>query len=176
MSISSAPTLVCRQLTSTVPFTSTEEGNRKADMGRDANNRTNHPGAPLSKPTRWLLPKRISFRHALRGVYVYLLEHTHARFHFVSALCVLATAFWLQLDSVRIALLLLAIGLVWVAEGLNTALEYLADAAVPQSDPLVRNAKDVSAGAVLLAAMIASLVGLCVLGPPLVSWISSASR
>lgn len=88
----------------------------------------------------------------------------------------LATAFWLQLESARIALLLLAIGLVWVAEGLNTALEYLADAAVPQSDPLVRNAKDVSAGAVLLAAVIASLVGLCVLGPPLVSWISSASR
>lgn len=156
------------------------ERNRKANMGEDSNDRTNHranqPSEALNKPKRWLLPKRISFQHALRGVSVYLLEHTHARFHFAAALCVLATAFWLQIDTLRIALLLLAIGLVWVAEGLNTALEYLADAAVPQNDPLVRNAKDVAAGAVLLAAAIASLIGLCVLGPAFVHWISSASR
>lgn len=145
-------------------------------MGQDANNSTNHRSDSLSKPKRWLLPKQVSFRNALRGVCVYLLDHTHARFHFASALCVLSLAFWLQIDSTRIAMLLLAIGLVWVAEGLNTAVEYLADAAVPQRDPLVRNAKDVAAGAVLLAAIIAILVGFCVLGPPLVIWISSASR
>jgi diacylglycerol kinase len=152
------------------------ERNREANMGQDANNPANHRREARSRPKRWLLPKRISFRHALRGVYVYFREQTHARFHFAAALCVLAVAFWLQIDSPHFAMLLLAIGLVWVAEGLNTAMEYLADAAVPQTDPLIRNAKDVAAGSVLLAAIIASLVGLCVLGPPFLNWFSSASR
>jgi diacylglycerol kinase len=44
---------------------------------------------------------------------------------------------------------------VWLAEGMNTALEYLADAAVPEHHPLIGKAKDVAAGAVLITAMFA---------------------
>lgn len=139
-------------------------------MGQGAEQDGNRPREALRGANRWLLPKRISFHHAGRGIGVYLLEHTHARFHLVAALAVFAVALWLRIDGLRCAMLLLAIGLVWVAEGLNTAIEYLADAAVPQYDPLVRNAKDVAAGTVLLAAGIAIGVGLCVLGPPLLGW------
>jgi len=52
-----------------------------------------------------------------------------------------------------------AIALVWVAEGFNTALERLADAAVPQRNELVGKAKDVGAASVLIAAVAALAVG-----------------
>jgi len=59
----------------------------------------------------------------------------------------------------------LAIVAVWMAEGLNTALELLADATSPEFHPLIGQAKDVAAGAVLLAALGAVLIGLLVFGP-----------
>ena len=57
--------------------------------------------------------------------------------------------------------------LVFVAEFLNTAIEVVVDLASPQIHPLAKVAKDVGAGAVLLAAVAAVLVGLLILGPPL---------
>jgi diacylglycerol kinase (ATP) len=54
---------------------------------------------------------------------------------------------------------------VWVAEGLNTALELLADAVSPAFHPLIGQAKDVAAGAVLLAATGALVIGVLVFGP-----------
>ena len=61
----------------------------------------------------------------------------------------------------------MAAGLVFVAEGFNTALEAVVDLVSPQSQPLAQIAKDVSAGAVTLAAGSAVVVGLLIMGPPL---------
>ena len=66
--------------------------------------------------------------------------------------------------------LVLAIALVWVAECMNTALESLADATSPDPHPRVGRAKDAAAGAVLCAAIGAALIGLLVLGRPLLAW------
>jgi diacylglycerol kinase len=63
--------------------------------------------------------------------------------------------------------LILAAGLVWVAELLNTALETVVDLASPDRHPLAGKAKDIGAAAVLVAAMIAVLLGVLILGPPL---------
>jgi diacylglycerol kinase (ATP) len=54
---------------------------------------------------------------------------------------------------------------VWIAEGLNTAVEYLADAVTLERHPLIGKAKDVAAGAVLLSAAGATVVGLVVFSP-----------
>jgi diacylglycerol kinase (ATP) len=59
----------------------------------------------------------------------------------------------------------LAIVLVWVAEALNTAFEYLCDVASPEFHPLVEKSKDVAAGAVLLSALGAVIVAAFVFGP-----------
>lgn len=56
---------------------------------------------------------------------------------------------------------------VWRAEGLNTALELLADATSPVFHPLIGKAKDVAAGAVLLAALGAVIIGVLIFGPRL---------
>ena len=65
------------------------------------------------------------------------------------------------------AIILLVIGAVWTAEFLNTALEAILDIASPERHPLAQIAKDVGAAAVLIAAVVAIVVGLIILGPPL---------
>jgi diacylglycerol kinase (ATP) len=69
--------------------------------------------------------------------------------------------------------IILAISLVWTAEALNTAFEFLADAASPEFHPLVRNAKDVAAGAVLITAIGAVIIGCIVFWPYVKSFVSS---
>ncbi len=67
--------------------------------------------------------------------------------------------------------LVLAIMAVWTAEALNTAFEFLADVASPEFHPLVKHSKDVAAGAVLISAIGAVVIGLLVLGPHVIEWI-----
>jgi diacylglycerol kinase len=80
---------------------------------------------------------------------------------------VIAAGFLLNVDAAGWCMLVFAIAAVWAAEALNTAIERLADAAVPEQHELVRDAKDIAAGGVLFAAAGAAIVGLIVLGPPL---------
>lgn len=61
--------------------------------------------------------------------------------------------------------IVLAIAIVWTAEALNTAFEFLADAASPNFHPIVKDAKDVAAGAVLVTAIAAVIIGAIVFGP-----------
>jgi len=61
--------------------------------------------------------------------------------------------------------LVLAVMAVWTAEALNTAFEFLADVASPDFHPMVKNSKDVAAGAVLISAIGAVIIGLLVFGP-----------
>jgi diacylglycerol kinase (ATP) len=65
--------------------------------------------------------------------------------------------------------------LVWVAEGLNTAFEFMCDVASPEFHPLVEKSKDVAAGAVLLSAVGAVIIGLIVFLPYLLSYLASAT-
>jgi len=63
--------------------------------------------------------------------------------------------------------LVLTIAMVWIAEFLNTALEAVVDLASPELHPLAKVGKDVGAAAVLIAAMASVIIGLLILGPPL---------
>ena len=83
----------------------------------------------------------------------------------MATVLVIAASLLLKLPRVDWFLIIAAIVGVWVAEALNTALEALANAAVPDLHPLVRNAKDVAAGAVLLAALGAVVIGAMVFIP-----------
>ncbi len=118
--------------------------------------------------SRFSLAARLaSFGHALRGL-AELLRHQHnTRIHLLATVLVLGLAAWLQLARGDWIALLVAIALVWIAEALNTALEYLADAAVPRQHPLIGKAKDVAAAAVLIAALVAVLIALIVFLPAL---------
>ncbi len=91
----------------------------------------------------------------------------NAWIHSVASLLVILLAIWLQLSIQSWSILLLAIGLVWMAEFFNTALEALIDLASPQIHPLAKIGKDVGAAAVLVSAFFAALIGFLIMGPPL---------
>ena len=78
---------------------------------------------------------------------------------------VVAAGLFFQLSRGEWCWIVLAIAIVWTAEALNTAFEFLADAAAPNFHPVVRDAKDVAAGAVLVTAIAAIIIGGIVFWP-----------
>lgn len=110
-----------------------------------------------------------SFRWAFAGLWYTLRTQRNARIHLLAALAVTAMGLWLHLDALRWAVLALTIALVLFAEMINTVAEAVVDLITPDYHPLARVAKDVCAGAVLVTAMAAVVVGLLILGPPLLA-------
>ena len=127
------------------------------------------PDAPTQlRPPDGLWRRRVaSFGHAFRGVGSALRSEVHLRFHAVATVVVLGLGFYCGLGRLEWALVALAVAGVWTAELLNTAIEALTDLASPNFHPLAGKAKDVAAGAVLLAAAGAAAVGALVFGPHL---------
>lgn len=114
-----------------------------------------------------------SFRYAIEGVIHVLRTERNARIHAVIAVLVVLLGLWLDLDTTRWALLVFAIVLVLTGEMLNTVVELLVDIVVREPHALAKHAKDVAAGAVLLAACGAAVIGCLVLGPPLYTKIAA---
>ncbi|GAA2723212.1 diacylglycerol kinase family protein [Cellulomonas aerilata] len=115
-----------------------------------------------------------SFRWAARGVRAALVREPHLRFHAAATVVVAVLAALVPLTPAERAALGLAVGLVWVAELVNTAVERLVDLVSPGFDPVAGQVKDIAAGAVLVAAVVAAGVGATVLGPALAGWVRSA--
>jgi len=91
--------------------------------------------------------------------------------HACATVAVIVTGLVFGVSSSEWCWLVLAIMAVWTAEALNTAFEFLADVASPEFHPLVKHSKDVAAGAVLISAIGAVVIGLLVLGPHVIEWI-----
>lgn len=106
-----------------------------------------------------------SVRHAVTGIIRMIRCQHNAWIHAAATLVVLAAALVLRISAGDWCWIILAISIVWTAEALNTAFEFLADAASPEFHPLVRDAKDVAAGAVLLTAIAAVVIGGIVFWP-----------
>jgi diacylglycerol kinase (ATP) len=114
-----------------------------------------------------------SFGHAFEGWWYVLRTQRNAWVHAIIALAVLGLSFWLQLDALRWAVILLTMVMVFAAEFFNTAIEAVVDLASPHEHPLAKVGKDVAAAAVLIAALGAALIGMLVLGQPLLLRIQS---
>ena len=108
-----------------------------------------------------------SFRNAFSGISYALRTQRNARIHLGITLAILVLGIWLRIGAKDWVPLILAAGLVWSAELINTALEAAIDLVSPKEHSLAKTSKDVSAGAVLLAAAAAAVVGILILGPPL---------
>lgn len=111
--------------------------------------------------------------YALRGIRVMIASQQNAWIHAAATVVVAATGLILRLSLAEWCWIVLAIIAVWTAEALNTAFEFLTDVASPEFHPLAGQAKDVAAGAVLISAAGAVLIGLLVLGPHLLLWIGT---
>ncbi len=108
-----------------------------------------------------------SLAHAVAGCGHMLRHQKNIRIMLIASAIVLVVGIWLEIDRRDWALLALANGLVWIGEFTNAAIEAAVNLSSPQLHPLARLAKDIAAAAVLLSALIASLVGALILLPPL---------
>ena len=108
-----------------------------------------------------------SFRYAFAGLAHVMRSQPNAWIHGVATIVVGLVGIWIGLSPIEWALIVVAIGTVWMAEIANTSLEAVVDLASPQVHPLARIAKDCAAAAVLVAAGMAATIGILVLGPPL---------
>ena len=111
------------------------------------------------KPTRFIE----SVNCAIEGILYTARTQKHMRHHFLAALAVMFAALLLRVSSVEFMLLALAISFVLFAELLNTAIEVVVDMISPEYHPLAKVAKDVAAGAVLVAAFGTAIMGYLVL-------------
>lgn len=117
-----------------------------------------------------------SVRCASQGLWHVLRSERNARYHVIAGLLVLVLSAWLRLSVLGWCLVIVAITLVFVGEMLNTVVERLVDLSVSTPHSLAGQAKDVAAGAVLVASVAAALIGILVLVPPLWERLSALFR
>lgn len=114
-----------------------------------------------------------SFTYAGRGLKQTWKSELNFQIESVVGLVVLLLAWWLEIGLVKFVILVITCGLVLVLEVVNTMIERISDLLKPRLDHYVRQIKDLSSAAVLVAAVTAVLVGLCFLAVPLwarLSW------
>jgi diacylglycerol kinase (ATP) len=114
-----------------------------------------------------------SFRYAFAGWWYVLRTQRNAWIHALFSLAVVLVGMWLGLSSLEWALIVMAIAMVWTAEFINTALEAVVDLASPTQHYLAKVGKDAGAAAVLIAAISSALIGLLILGQPLLEKITT---
>jgi diacylglycerol kinase (ATP) len=99
-----------------------------------------------------------SFVHAFHGGRHLLATQPNARIHLAATLLVVGAGLWFSVTHSEWLALALAIGMVWAAEALNTAIELLGDEITLEKRPRIGQAKDVAAFAVLVTAITAAVV------------------
>jgi len=108
-----------------------------------------------------------SFRNAFRGLGQAFARERNMRIHTAAAVLCIMLGVVCRLDPVSWAVLFIAIGLVVVAELFNTAIEKFMDMITTEYSPKAGTVKDIAAGAVLVAAIVAVILGILVFAPPL---------
>lgn len=110
--------------------------------------------------------KRIkSFGYAFQGIKAVISTEVNMQIHLAISVLVIIFGYWFDISSAEWIACLLCMAVVWGLEMMNTALETVVDLVSPEVHPLAGRAKDIAAGAVLLAAIISVIVGLIVFLP-----------
>jgi diacylglycerol kinase len=99
-----------------------------------------------------------SFKHAFEGLRELFLGQHNAQIHLLAVVIVISIGFVLGISSDEWLIIILTMAMVVMAEALNTAIEYLADACMPEHHPLIGKAKDIAAAAVLICAIAAVVI------------------
>lgn len=108
---------------------------------------------------------RQKFENAFRGIYIFLKSTRNVGFYFVSSVAVVALGFYFEILAYEWLALVFAIGLVFTTEAFNTSIEIDIDLTSPSYHPYARDTKDVAAGAVLMSAIVAIIIGLIIFIP-----------
>jgi diacylglycerol kinase len=107
----------------------------------------------------------LSFYYAGKGIASFFKFERNARLHLLAAILVIAASFYFRISIVEAVLVTFSIGIVWIAEMFNTCIEKLIDFISIEKLPLLGSIKDLSAGAVLIASMVALVTALIIFIP-----------
>lgn len=118
---------------------------------------------------------RATFTFAIQGIIHAFKAERNMKVHIAATAIVFIAGVLLGLTPLRWLFLALAVTLVISAELINTAVEAVVDLVSPDEHPLARIAKDTAAGAVLITALFAVVVGIMVFYEPVLFWIESHS-
>ncbi|WP_136465674.1 diacylglycerol kinase [Flagellimonas onchidii] len=119
-------------------------------------------------PKESFLKNRIrSVGFAFKGMFLLLRTEASIQIQFVIALIMTGVGFYFEISPTEWAMQLFAIGMVMGVEGINTAIEKIADYIQPENDPKIGFIKDVSAGAVMIVSLIACIIGVIIYAPKL---------
>ena len=110
-----------------------------------------------------------SFGYALRGIFDFFSGEHNARVHLFAAVAVIGVGFWLSISVTQWMVVILLIGVVFMAELFNTAIEKLCDLVISDFNPKIKKIKDLSAAAVFVAAITAAIIGLIIFVPSFIN-------
>lgn len=113
----------------------------------------------------------LSFKYAFQGIVSALKEEPNLKFHFLAALLVVILGGLLNISSTDWVIVIILIGLVISLELTNSAIEAVVDEFTNDHHPGAKLAKDISAGAVLVAALTSAILGIIIFLPYLKQWI-----
>jgi len=127
----------------------------------------------MEKSQKFSVVNRLkSFKYAFRGLKFFFIHDHNGRLHFIAATIAIGLSCFLHLSASEWMIILLIIGAVIVTEMINASIEKLADVVSPAYHPKIKIVKDVAAGAVLVAAFLAVIIGGIIFIPKLLSCIS----
>jgi len=109
-----------------------------------------------------------SFRDAFNGIGILIRSERNFQIHLVAFMLVLGAGFYYEISRGEFVIILLVSALVFALEGMNTAIEKLCDEVTEERKESIRKVKDVAAGAVLIGAIFAAVVGVTVFYPYLI--------
>ena len=106
-----------------------------------------------------------SFRFAFRGIKAVFISENNAKIHLAASIIIVSAGIFFHLDLSEWLWIALSISLVWITEAINTAIEKIVNVVSPSYNKTAGEIKDIAAGAVLLAAIFASVTGACIFIP-----------
>ncbi len=121
--------------------------------------------SPKEKEAFSVVKRARSFTHAVRGIRIFIATTPNAWIHILLGISAIGLGFSFHITQSEWLAIILSIGLVFVAEAVNTAVEIDINLTCSEYHPYARDTKDVAAGAVLIASTIALAIGLIVFLP-----------
>jgi diacylglycerol kinase len=111
------------------------------------------------------------FGYAIKGIQILFQTEVHGKFHIFFALFVIAAGIFFDITTIEWCMIIICISMVISAETFNAAIERLTDLASPDYHPLAGKAKDLAAGAVLICAIGAMIIGFIIFLPKVLAWL-----
>ena len=109
----------------------------------------------------------ISFKCAWQGVISSIQTQRHMKFHVLATIVVISLGIWAHISVIEWMFLIVVIGMVLITEMINTAIESTVDLCTQEIHPLAKAAKDIAAGAVLVASIVSLIIGYLIFLHPL---------